>query len=102
MIQTTEIIYNTEVSKSNLWDYKDDFILVRRNITIVGDNGTQVAFKNYAPFIKCITKFDGTLADDCQGLHLVMPMYDLLYYSSNYYDSTYSLWFYSKVEANWF
>ena len=56
MIQTTEIIYNTKVSNSNLWDYKDDFILVRRNITIVGDNGAQVAFKNYAPFI---TKIDG-------------------------------------------
>ena len=78
MIQTTEIIYNTKVSKSNLWDYKDDFILVRRNITIVGDNGAQVAFKNYAPFI---TKIDGNqqiTIDDFEDLDLVMLMHNLL------------------------
>ena len=42
----------------------DAYILVKRNITIAGDNGTQVAFKSCAPFIKCITKLDGTTIDD--------------------------------------
>ena len=40
-----EIIYNTELLKSNPCDYNDAYILVRRDITIAGDNGTQVAFK---------------------------------------------------------
>ena len=57
----SEIICNTEVSKSNLCDYNDAYILVRGNITIAGSNlSTQVAFKNCALFTKCITKIDGT------------------------------------------
>ena len=59
----------------------------------------QVAFKNFAPFIKCITKIDGTKIDDTKNLDLVMPMYNLLEYSSNYSETTVSLWFYSKDDA---
>ena len=54
-----EIIYNTEVLKSNLYDYNDTHILVRGNITIVGHQVTQVSFKNCGPFAKCITKVYG-------------------------------------------
>ena len=32
-----EIIYDTEVLKSNLFDYNDAYILVRGDITIIGD-----------------------------------------------------------------
>ena len=49
----------------------------------MSDNGTQVAFKNWALFIKCITKSDGTTADDAQDLDLVMWMFSLIEYSSN-------------------
>ena len=59
----------------------------------------QVAFKKYAPFTKCITKIDGTTIDDAEDLDLVMPMYNLIEYSSNYSETTGSLWFYSKDEA---
>ena len=68
-------------------------------ITIIGGNEAQVAFKNCAPFIKCITKIDGTMIDDAEDLDLVIPMYDLLEYSLNYSDTAGSLWFYSKDEA---
>ena len=44
-------------------------------------------FKNCAPFNKCIKKIDGTT---------------LLEYSSNYSDTTGSLWFYSKDQADSF
>ena len=57
-------IYNTEVLKSNLCDYKDTFILVRGDITVLAagaDQLIQVAFKNCAPFTKCITKIDWRL-----------------------------------------
>ena len=47
-----------------------------------------MAFRNCAPWIKCITKIDGTTADDAEGLELVMPMYNLLEYSSNYSATT--------------
>ena len=74
--------------------------LVSGDIIIVRDNGTQVAFKNCAPFINCVTKIDGTTIDDAEDLDLVMSMYNFLEYSSNYSDTTGSLWFYSKGEAN--
>ena len=76
-----EIIYNTEVLKSNLCDYNDAYILVRGDITVVAAPATQVAFKNCAPFTKCITKIDGTTIDDAKDLDLVMPMYNLIEYS---------------------
>ena len=57
---------------------------------------TQVSFKNCVPYI---TKIDGTTADDDEDLELVMLMYILLEYSSNYSETTGSLWFYSKDRA---
>ena len=55
---------------------------------IVRNIAARVAFKNCAPFIKCIIKIDGTTIDDTKDLDLVMPMYNLLEYSSNYSDTT--------------
>ena len=73
-----KIFYNTEVLKPNLYDFNDAYILVRSDITIVNDNGTQVTFEICAPFTKCITKIDGTTIDDAEDLHLVIPMCSLL------------------------
>ena len=94
-----EIIYNTEVIKSNLCDYKDAYILVKGDITVTAAPEIQVAFKNCAPFTKCITKINGTTIDHAEHLNLGMPMYNLIEYSSNYSETTGSLWFYSKDEA---
>ena len=73
-----EIIYNTEVLKSDFCDYSSAYILVRGDIRIIGDNRHRVAFTNCAPFIKCITKIDETTINDAEDLDLVMPMYNLL------------------------
>ena len=89
-----EIIYNTEVLKSNLCDYNDAYISVRGDITISGHQVIQLAFKNCAPFTKCITKIDGATKDDTEGLDLVMLMYNLIEYSSNYSETMGILWFY--------
>ena len=96
---TNEITNNTEILKSNLCDYNDAYILVRDDIIVVAAPATQVAFKNFAPFTKCITKFNETTIGDAKDLDLVMPMYNLIEYSSNYSETTGSLWFYSKDEA---
>ena len=53
-------------------DYNDPYIFVNINITIVGDNETQVPLKNFAPFI--CTKIDGTTIDDAEDLDLIMTM----------------------------
>ena len=43
------------------------YILVKCDITVEEDGGTRVTFRNYAPFIKCITKIDGTTIDDAKN-----------------------------------
>ena len=63
-----EIIYNTEVLKSNLRDYNDSYIEVRGDITVTAAPATQRAFKNCAPVTKCITKIDGITIDDAEDL----------------------------------
>ena len=95
-----EITYKTEVSKSNLCNYNDAYILVRGDITVTAAPATQVAFKNCVPFTKCIAKIDGTTVDNAEDLGLVMPMYSLIEYSSNYSETAGYLWFYSKVKGN--
>ena len=48
--------------------------------------GTQVAYNNCTPFIKCIKKNDGTMTDHAEDLDLVMLMCNLLEYSPNFSD----------------
>ena len=99
---TKNVTYNTEILKSNLCDYNDVYILVKSDITIAAAPAEPVGFKNCSPFTKCITKIDGTTLDDAEDLDLVMSMYNLIEYSSNYSEITASLWFYSEDEGTYF
>ena len=70
-----DIIYNTEVIKSNLCDYNYAYILKRVSITINGHSQLiQVSVKNCAPFNKSIRKIGGRTIDDAQDLNLVTPI----------------------------
>ena len=99
-----EIIYNTEVLKvlkSNFCDYNQAYILVRSDIVTTAHNiPTEVPFKNCAPFIKCVIKIDGTTIDDAEDLDLVMPLYNQIEHSSNYSETTGSLWFCADIANN--
>ena len=77
---TNQIIYNREILKSNLCDYNSSYILLRGDITVVAAPATQAAFKNCAPFTKCITKIDETIIDDAKDLDLAILMYNLIEY----------------------
>ena len=58
--------FETKVIKSNLCDYSDAYVLVTGSITATdGNANTRVAFKNCAPFTKCITH---TNAEHVDGL----------------------------------
>ena len=72
----------------NFKNLKSKIILVRGDITVIAACATQVRFKNCAPFTKCITKIDGTTANDAEDLDLVIIMYNLIEYSSNYSETT--------------
>ena len=45
--------------------------MVTGDFAIVEHQATQAAFKNYAPFTKCITKIDGITIDNAEDLDLV-------------------------------
>ena len=71
-----------------------------RTHTNAGNFAPQVAFQNCMLFTKCITKVDGITINEDENLDLIMPKYNLFEYSPNYFDTTDSLWFYSKDYAN--
>ena len=97
----TTIKFETKVIKSNLCDYSDAYILVTENITATGgDANTRVAFKNCAPFSKCITQINDDYVDNADNLDIIMPMYNLIEYSDNYLDTSGSLWQFKRDEQN--
>ena len=49
---------------------------------------TMLTFNNCAPFTKCNTKIDGITIDNAENLDFVMPMYNLIEYSSIYSETT--------------
>ena len=71
--------------RSNLCDYSDAYTVVKDDITLEGDNDASkrnknLAFKNNAPFINCISKINGVQIDNAEYLDVVMPMHNLLEY----------------------
>ena len=96
---TNEITHNPEVLKSSLCDYSDAYISVRRDITFTAALETQVAFKNCAVVTLRITNVDEITIDETEDLDIVMPIYNLIQYSSNYSETSGQLWFYSKDKA---
>ena len=57
-------------------------------LLLKGHQKTQVAFKNFASFTKCVAKLMETNI-----------IYNLIEYNSNYSETNGRLWFYSKNEA---
>ena len=97
----TTIKFETKVIKSNLCDYSDAYILVTGDITATGgDANTKVAFKNCAPFTKCVTHINDEHVDNADNLDIVMSMYNLIEYSDNYSDTSRSLWHFKSDEQN--
>ena len=81
--------------KSNLCDYNDE---VKCNIFIIGNQATQVAFKNCEPFTKCTAKVDGIIIDDARDWDFFISMYNSIEYSSNYSETTGILVFVQKMK----
>ena len=67
----TTVKFETKAIKSSLCDYSDAYILVTGDITATGgDAVTRVAFKNCAPFTKCITHINDEHIDSADNLIL--------------------------------
>ena len=82
---SNDIKFKTTMLRSNLCDYADAYILVKRTITITGagnDDATEraderdkgVTFNNCGPFTKCISRINNKDIDNAQDINIVMPM----------------------------
>ena len=86
---STTVDFETKVTKSNLWDYSDAYILATGNIAATGGNAnTKFAFKNCAPFTKYIAHINDEQVDNADNLDVIMPTYNLTEYSNHYSDTS--------------
>ena len=98
---STIVKLKTKVIKSNLSDYSDAYILLTGDITETGgDANIRVAFKNCAPFKRCITHINAEHLHNADNFDIIMPMYNLIEYSDNYSDTSGSLWQFKRDEQN--
>ena len=95
----SQIKFKTTMLKSSLYDYSDAYNLVKGIITITGagadaaarqadERDKDVAFKNFAPFINCISEINNTQVNNAKDIDIVMPIYNLIEYSDNYAKTT--------------
>ena len=95
----SKIKFKTTMLKSSLYDYSDAYNLVKGIITITGagadaaarqadERDKDVAFKNFAPFINCISEINNTQVNNAKDIDIVMPIYNLIEYSDNYAKTT--------------
>ena len=107
----SQIKFKTTMSKSNLCDYSDAYILVKGTITIretgadaaarrADERCKGVAFKNCALFTNCTSEINNTQVGNAKDIDIVMPLYNLIEYSDNYAKTTGSLWQYFRDDPN--
>ena len=91
------IKFETKVIKPYLCDYSDAYILVIGDIKVTNIAAdTNVAFKNCAPFTRCI---NDEHIETAENLDIIMSMYNLIEYSDNYSDSSGSLYQFKRDES---
>ena len=86
--------------KSSLCDYSDAYIAVKRPITVpntgtaAAQNNTnkELALKNSAPFIDCISEINNTQIDNAKDIDEVVILHNLIEYNKNYLETSVSLW----------
>ena len=103
----SQIKFKTSMLRSSLCDYSDAYILVSATITVPNTEATGAAannrinmiIKNCTPFTNCISEINNTQIDNAKNTDIVIPMYNLIEYSDNYYKTSGSLWHFYRDEA---
>ena len=88
------IKFETKVIKPFLCGYSDAYILVTG---FAAD--TNVAFKNCAPFTRCVTHVNDEHFETAENLDIIITMCNLIEYSDNYADSSESLYQFKRDES---
>ena len=98
---------NTPMLRSDLCDFSDAYIDVKGTITAEQNTNRNndahnkpIVFKSNTLFINRISKINGVLIDNAEGLDVVMPMYNLIEYSENYRKTMGSLQNYCRYEQD--
>ena len=70
----------TSMLRSDLCNFRGAYIVVEGDVTLEGDNDVNkrdknIAFKNNAPFISCISKINGVKIDNAEALDVAMPIF---------------------------
>ena len=76
--------------RSDLYNCSDAYIVVNRRITAVGTNNAdriakKLTVKKNALLRSFLSKINETFIDNTEDLYIVMPIYNLLEYSDNYF-----------------
>ena len=91
----------TSMSKSDLCDYSDSYIVVRGRINAKGTNDAKkrnkkLICKNSASFRSSMSKINNTFINNAKDLDFVMPMYNLQEGSEVFSMTSGSLWNYYR------
>ena len=97
-----DIRFKTTQLRNDLCDFNDAYIVETGKITAMNPNppagvdySKKLVLKNSpAPFFNCILKINGNLIEDTQDLDIIIPMYDIFYYSKNFRKTAGSFWNY--------
>ena len=81
----------------------DAYFLVTGDIKVENfAANTNVAFKNCAPFTRCVTHINDDHFETVGNLDRIMSMYNLIEYGDNYSDSSGSLYQFKRDESPFF
>ena len=77
-----EIRFKTSMLRSDLRDFGDAYIIVKKTITLTKADGRGfiditnrlLAFKNNASFVNCLSNINNALINNAEDLDVVMPM----------------------------
>ena len=87
-----DIKFKTPQLRSDLCDWEGAYIVVTGKITVTNPNNDvydkKLTLKNNAPFFSCVTRINEQLIEDAQDLDIIMPLYNLFYYSKSYQKTT--------------
>ena len=95
-----DIRFKTNQLRNDLCDFNDGYIVVTGKITTTNPGNDddvynrKVSLKNSVPFFNCTLRINSKLIEDAQDLDILIPMYNLLYYSKNFRKTTASFWNY--------
>ena len=74
-----------------MWLFRLTYSCNREITATGGDANSRVAYRNCAPFTKCISLINVEHVDNADNLNIIMPTYNLIEYSDSYSDTSGSL-----------